>query len=102
IAAQTPQRAFATVGIIVAFLLPIPIAAVLVEEIDATGASLAALLSPLDLVDGLTYWLFRSEAADGTIVALSGYAMSWFALAAAVMGLLCTGLLLRRYATVQA
>lgn len=102
IAAQTPQRAFATVGIIVAFLLPIPFAAVMLEEIDAGWTDFAVFLSPLELVDGLTYWMFRVEPASDSIVALTDYAMSWYALAAAVFGLVCTGLLLRRYRRVQA
>jgi len=102
IAAQTPQRAFATVGIIVAFLLPIPVAAVLVEEISAAGTNLAAFVSPLELVDGLTYWMFRSPPSSDSIVGATGYAMSWFALAAAVAGALMTVLIIRRYAKVQA
>lgn len=102
IAAQTPQRAFATVGIIVAFLLPIPFAAVMIEEIDAGWTDLAVFLSPLELVDGLTYWMFRVEPASDSIVALTDYATSWYALAAALFGLVCTGLLLRRYQRVQA
>ncbi len=103
IAAQTPQRAFATVGIIVAFLLPTAIAAVFVQEFETAWTDASAFLSPFDLVDGLTYWMFRTDVRDnGSIVDLSGYATGWFALAAAVLGLACTGLLLRRYAKVQA
>lgn len=102
IAAQTPQRAYATVGIVVAFLLPIPVAAILVEEINAGWTDFAAFISPLDLVDGLSYWMFRSDAEPGSIVEMSGFATSWFGLGAAVMAVSATLLLLRRYATVQA
>lgn len=103
IAAQTPQRAFATVGIIVAFLLPIPVAAVLVEEIDAGWTDLAAFVSPLDLVEGLTYWMFGSEPnPSDSVAANSGYGMHWFALVAAAFGAACTALLVRRYQKVQA
>ncbi|MGE3961176.1 MAG: ABC transporter permease [Dehalococcoidia bacterium] len=103
IAAQTPQRAFATVGIIVAFLLPTAVAAVLVQEMETRWTDASAFLSPLDVFDGLTYWMFRTDISnlDG-IVTLSGYAPHWFALAGVVLGLGATALLLRRYAKVQA
>ena len=102
IAAQSPQRAFATVAIIVAFLLPLPVAAVMVEEIDTAPTRLAALASPLDLVDGLTFWMFRELPSSGTIVAASGHDTFWFALVALVLGITATGLLLLRYRRVQA
>ena len=103
IAAQTPQRAFATVGIIVAFLLPTAIAAVFVQEFDASWTNASAFLSPLDLVDGMTYWLFRTDlSGNGSIVELSGYAPVWFGVGAGVLALTCDALLLRRYAKVQA
>jgi len=103
IAAQTPQRAFATVGIIVAFLLPIPFATILVEEIDAGWTDFAVFLSPMELVDGLTYWMFRKAPPESdTIVAMTDFAMFWFGVAAAIFALTCTGLLIRRYHRVQA
>ncbi|MCK9494662.1 MAG: hypothetical protein M0R75_04080 [Dehalococcoidia bacterium] len=102
IAAQTPQRAFATVGIIVAFLLPLAIAAVLVQEIHASWADLAVFLSPMDLLDGITYWMFRTDPAPEDIIAMAGYALHWSALAGLVVALGATGLLLRRYARIQA
>ena len=58
-------------------------------------------LSPMELVDGLTYWMFRESHSD-TIVGLSGYATGWFALGAAIIGLVATALLVRRYRQVQA
>ena len=103
IAAQTPQRAFATVSIIVAFILPIPIAAILVNEIDAGWTDYAAYLSPLDLVDGLTFWLFQTmPPPSDSLIALTGFNTQTFAAAAVVMGLAASLLLLRRYAKVQA
>ena len=103
IAAQTPQRAFATVGIIVAFLLPIPFAAIMIEQIDAGWTDYAVFVSPMELLDGLTYWMFRAKPpTSDTLIASTGFALSWFGLAAAVFGTACTGLLLRRYQRVQA
>ncbi|MDA0269552.1 MAG: ABC transporter permease subunit [Chloroflexi bacterium] len=103
IAAQTPQRAFATVGIIVAFILPIPIAAILVEQIDAGWADYAVYLSPLDLVDGLTYWLFgTAPPASDSLIALTDFSTATFAGVAVVVALAASALLVRRYIRVQA
>lgn len=103
IGAQTSQRAFATVGILVAFLLPLTVALVVIQEIDGGWTDLFVFISPLDLVDGVTYWMFRvdTEPMD-SIVAMTDYALSWYAVAGAAFGLVCTGLLLRRYQRVQA
>ncbi|MCA9851535.1 MAG: ABC transporter permease [Dehalococcoidia bacterium] len=103
IAAQTPQRAFATVGIIVAFLLTTAISAVMLQEFETPWTDATAFLSPLELVDGLTYWMFRTDiSGNGSLVEMSGFATAWFGLGAAVMALACDALLLRRYAKVQA
>lgn len=102
IAAQTPQRAFATVGIVVAFILPLPVAAVMIEEVGGELTRLAVFISPLDLVDGMTLWMFRESPSSGSIVAQAGYDTVWYAVAAAVIGLVATALLIWRYQRVQA
>ena len=57
----------------------------------------------MELLDGLTYWMFRAEApTSDTLIASTDFALSWFGLAAALFGTVCTGLLLRRYQRVQA
>ncbi len=103
IGAQTSQRAFATVGILVAFLIPLTVALIVIQEIDGGWTDLFVFVSPLDLVDGVTYWMFQVDVSSmDSIVAMTEFALSWFAVAGAVFGLTCTGLLLRRYLTVQA
>ncbi|MPZ98579.1 MAG: ABC transporter permease subunit [Dehalococcoidia bacterium] len=101
IGAQTPQRAFATVGIVVAFLLPLVVAGVMVE-IGTDATVYAAFLSPLDLVDGFTWWIFRSTPDEFSTVALAGFDLWAYTLAAVVATVLASGLLVRRYQRVQA
>lgn len=48
ISAQTPRRAYATVGVIVAFIIPLAVAGILVNEIDTAASHYAVFLSPLD------------------------------------------------------
>lgn len=102
IAAQTPHRAFATVGIIVAFILPFVIADILVRELDTEVTRFAVFLSPMDLLDGLTAWLFRVEAAFDSTVDGAGFALWTYAPVALVISLIAGALLVRRYRTVQA
>jgi ABC-2 type transport system permease protein len=102
IAAQTPQRAFATVGIVVAFVLPIAVAAVMIEDVGGDLTRLAVFASPLDLVDGMTLWMFREAPSVGSIVAQAGYDTSWYGVVGAVVALVATVLLIWRYYRVQA
>lgn len=102
IAAHTPHRAFATVGIIMVFILPVVIAAIMVFEIDTVATRLAAFASPMDLIDGFTAWMFRvPPEADGTIEA-AGYATWWYAPVALAVTVVASLLLIRRYQTVRA
>jgi ABC-2 type transport system permease protein len=102
IAAQTPRRAFATVGIVVAFILPIVVAGILVHEIDTELTRFGVFLSPLDLVGGFTPWIFRAPAEQGSAAAVAGFALWWYALAGIVITLVASALLVRRYQKVQA
>ena len=102
IAAQTPQRAFATVGIIATFLLTSVIAGALVSSIDSVYARLAIYLSPAALVEGLTSWMFVVEPNEGSLISTAGFELYTYALAAMAVTVACYLLLLRRYKAVQA
>ncbi|MEX2373792.1 MAG: ABC transporter permease subunit [Dehalococcoidia bacterium] len=102
IAAQTPHRAFATVGIIVAFILPFVIAGIMVHEIATEATRYAVFLSPVDLIDGFTAWLFREQPEEGGTVMVAGYALWTYAPVALAVTLAATALLVRRYRGVQA
>ncbi len=102
IAALTPQRAFATAGIIVAFILPIIVAGILVFEIDADATRYAVFISPLDVLDGFTAWMFGEPAATDTAVHEAGFALWAYAVVGLAVSALASLLLIRRYGTVQA
>lgn len=102
IAAQTPRRAFATVGIIVAFIIPIAVAGVLVVEIDTAATRYAIFASPLDVVTGFTSWMFHERPPEGETVDIANFAGWSYLAAAVVMIVIASGLVLRRYRTVRA
>lgn len=101
IAAQTPRRAFATVGIVVAFILPVVIAGILVSELDAATADYAVFLSPMDLIGGATPWMFGEAVDPEAAPGMAGFDLWWYAVAAVVMTLVASALLVRRYMKVQ-
>jgi ABC-2 type transport system permease protein len=102
IAAYTPHRAFATVGIVVAFILPLIVAGILVNDIDTVATRYAVFISPLDLIDGFTAWIFRTAPDSGTTVEAAGYDLwQYFAVALGVT-LVAALVLVRRYRRVQA
>ncbi len=102
LAAQTPHRAFATVSIIVAFVLPIFIAAILVFDIDTEVTRYAVYLSPIDLIEGFTAWMFRVEPNVDSTVGRAAFPMWTYLPAALVWSAGASALLIRRYRRVQA
>jgi ABC-2 type transport system permease protein len=102
IASYTPHRAFATVGIVIAFILPLIVAGILVTEIDTVATRYAVFISPMDLIDGFTVWMFRALPDSDTTVGAAGYDL-WQYFPVALGVTLVAGLLLvRRYQWVQA
>ena len=106
IAAYTPHRAFATVGIIVAFIVPVVVVTIIIFEIQAPGTRYAVFASPFDVIDGVTAWMFgepdhESLAADES-VAIARFDLWLYAAVAALVTLMASALLVRRYQTVQA
>lgn len=102
IAAYTPHRAFATIGIIMVFILPAVIAGIMVADIDTAATRYAVFASPLDLIDGFTAWMFGTEPDPQTTVAAAEFSLRPYTPVALVVTLTATLFLLRRYRTVQA
>jgi ABC-2 type transport system permease protein len=101
IAALTPRRAYATVGIVALFLIPNLAASLLVLELDAGFiGQVATLLSPSDVLDGVNAFLFdtvpenaaRKAGLDGWVYLVT--AAAWIVGSLAVLGY--------RYRTVDA
>jgi hypothetical protein len=101
IAAHTPRRAYATVGIIAALIIPTIVVAVLHEEAFGRVGDILVLLSPNDVLDGLNAALFDTTAGNPVVVDLDlpGYA---YLAAAIVMTLVFVGLTIRRYQRISA
>jgi ABC-2 type transport system permease protein len=97
IAAQTPRRAYSTVGILAALVLT---SAVVVSVFEAAGHDVGRfvlLLSPGHVVQGLTYWFFGATFDPGMQQAKADLPAVMYAIDAAAATLLMLALLLRRY-----
>ncbi len=97
IAAQTPRRAYSTVGILAAFILTSVVGASIFEAADQDVGRFALLVSPGHIVQGLTFWFFgaahepESQLAEGDLPGVM------YAIDAALMAVVMLALLLRRY-----
>lgn len=102
IASHTERRAYGTVAILAVFLLAPLIAGIVAETSGTTGARIATPLSPLDVAQGFTYWVFDERLPDGEaleIANLQGWV--WGALVLAYIGIL-GAIILRRYERIAA
>ena len=101
IAAFTPRRAYATAGIIAAFLIPQVIAAIVSEEATGAFSRYVVVISPADVLDGLNAYVFGRLPASPTVanVDLPG---ALYALVTVLVTLGCLGLLLERYRRIAA
>ena len=96
IAAQTPRRAYSTVGILAAFLLTSTIAAS-VFGADENSGRFVLLLSPFQVAQGFTLWFFDAAADAGILFAEANFNGVVYAIAAVLVTLLMLALLIRRY-----
>ncbi|HRC61865.1 MAG TPA: hypothetical protein PLX85_01410 [Dehalococcoidia bacterium] len=102
IASQTSRRAFATVGIIVAFIVPTAVARILVVGIDTSATHYGVFVSPLDVLGGLSSWMFRQPTPRGGAVAVAGFEGWTYLVVALVVTAVASLLVLRRYWSVRA
>jgi ABC-2 type transport system permease protein len=97
IAAQTPRRAYSTVGILAAFLLTSVVGASVFEAADRDIGRFVLLLSPFHVGRGLTLWFFGAAPAAEAQLAEADLSGVTYAIDAALVALLMLALLLRRY-----
>ena len=69
LASSTPRRAYATAAIIAAFIVPPIIAGIVAELSGGSIATIAALLDPVDLLDGANAWLFGRTTSNDILAA---------------------------------
>jgi ABC-2 type transport system permease protein len=100
IAAWTPRRAYATAAIIAVFIIPPILVSVAAELAAADAARILIFTSAGDLLDGLNSAIFGT-IAESPAVAAANYPDPVYLVATVVGILAATGLVLRRYLTVQ-
>ena len=66
ISAHTPRRAYATVGIIAALIIPTIVVAILHEQAFGSIDEFLVLLSPTDVLAGINAALFDVQPASGS------------------------------------
>ena len=97
IAAQTPRRAFATVGIIAPFLLLTFISSAFVFNLENLVGRLGIFLSPFGVMNWLTHWMFGASGRAGDDLMRAEFAGGWYFLFALALTLVAVALLQRHY-----
>jgi ABC-2 type transport system permease protein len=96
VAAWTPRRAYATAGIIAAFLIPSVITVLVTELAVSDVASFVVLLSPADLVDGFNAAIFGT-LPDGPAVTNADLPGWVYVVASVAWIAVLIGIIVRRY-----
>ena len=97
IAAQTPRRAYSTVGILAAFVLTSTVAASVFEASGPDTGRFFLLLSPFHVARGSTFWIFGAHPGSGSQLERAGFSGALYVIDAVVFASLMLALLLRRY-----
>ncbi len=97
IAAQTPRRAYSTVGILAAFVLTSAVGASIFEAADQDVGRFALLLSPGHVVQGFTHWFFGATFDPDAQHAEADLPGVMYAIVAVLATVVMLALLLRRY-----
>ncbi|GAB4329621.1 MAG: ABC transporter permease [Dehalococcoidia bacterium] len=97
IAAQTPRRAFATIGILGPFVILVAVTGIVIESIDIDTSRWAIFLSPFHVMEAATLWLFDAPPGFDSQIARADFP-GW-SYAAVALGVSGAGFvtLLRRY-----
>lgn len=101
IAAFTPRRAYATAAVFAAFYVSLGVSSAIASAVHGDPARYVVLLAPTDVLQALTAWLF-GEPAPGRYLARANLPGELFALAAGVMAIVATAVLVRRYRRIAA
>ena len=78
IAVHAVRRAFATGAVIAAFVILTAMGGILVNTLEGDAQRYAILVSPLDIMEGIVYWLFNVDPPSQSDLALSGLAGGYF------------------------
>ncbi len=97
IAAQMPRRAYSTVGILATFLLASVIAGGVFEAAGQSVGRFVLLLSPFEVLEGLTLWFFNAAPEPESQLAEADLPGVFYAIDSVSVTLLMLALLFRRY-----
>jgi ABC-2 type transport system permease protein len=101
ISAFTPRRAYATVGIIAAFLIPSIVVALVTGTLSGSVEDWIVILSPVDVLDGSNAALFEVRPDSQAVVAANLDAIAFYG--AALAGIAAAlGVTIRRYLRIAA
>jgi ABC-2 type transport system permease protein len=101
ISAFTPRRAYATVGIIAAFLIPSIVVALVTGTLRGSVEDWIVILSPVDVLDGSNAALFDVRPDSQAVVAANLDAIAFYGAALAGIGV-ALGVTIRRYLRIAA
>jgi ABC-2 type transport system permease protein len=101
ISAFTPRRAYATVGIIAAFLIPSIVVALATGTLRGSVEDWIVLLSPIDVLDGSNAALFDARADSEAVRAANLDALAYYGATLAGIAI-ALGVTIRRYLRIAA
>lgn len=96
ISIHTARRAFATGAVIAVFVILTAMGGILVNTLEGSARQYAVLLSPLDIQEGMVYWMFGADVPLGSDLALAGLSGAYFLPVILVYTALCLAVLYRR------
>ena len=101
ISAFTPRRAYATVGIIAAFLIPSIVVALVTGSLSGSVEDWIVLLSPIDVLDGSNAALFDARADSEAVRAAGLDSLAYYGATLAGIAV-ALGVTIRRYLRIAA
>jgi hypothetical protein len=101
ISAFTPRRAYATVGIIAAFLIPSIVVALVTGTLSGSVEDWIVLLSPIDVLDGSNAALFDARADSEAVRAAGLDPLAYYGATLAGIAV-ALGVTIRRYLRIAA
>lgn len=101
ISAFTPRRAYATVGIIAAFLIPAIVVALVTGTLSGSVEDWIVVLSPIDVLDGSNAALFDARADSDAVRAANLDAFAYYGATLAGIAV-ALGVTIRRYLRIAA
>jgi ABC-2 type transport system permease protein len=101
IAAQTPRRAFSTIGILAVFLVMLGVAEGIVDA-DPDVGKFILYISPMHVLEGFTIWLFDAAPDTDSALEKADLPEITFVLEAIALSFIFLGLLIQRYERISA